>query len=126
MSLFYENDGTSSSDTGAVTFADATSIVDSLASGIGKVADFGFKVQQQQYETQSKAQDLQLKSLMGNLGFQTAIVQAESASTIAQIQAKASLSQAQKQASVTGTTGLSPTSILLMVGGLGLLMMMRK
>jgi hypothetical protein len=127
MSIFYENDGSSSSDVaGNVTFADASGILDTLASTAGKVADYGFKLQEQQYATQSKAQDLQLKSLMGNLGFQTAVVQTQSANTIAQIQAKTALSQAQKQSTVTSTTGLSPTMILLGFGGLALLMMQRK
>lgn len=127
MSIFYENDGTSSSDVaGNVTFADATGILDTLSSAAGKVADYGFKLQEQQYATQSKAQDIQLKTLMGNLGFQTAVVQAQSANTIAQIQAKTALSQAQKQSTVTSTTGLSPTMILLGIGGLALLAMQRK
>lgn len=126
MSLFYENDGTSSTDTGNITFADATSLVDNISSAVGKVADFGFNVQQRQYDMQSRSQDLQLKTLMGNLGFQTAVVQAESANTIAQIQAKTALAQAQKQATVTGTTGVSPNMLLMILGVFGFMMLNRK
>jgi len=94
-----------------ITPATATGLLNSIGSAIGSVTDFGFNVQKQQLATQSQAQDIQLKSLLGNLGFQTAAIQAQSAAQVAQINAQKSVAQA----SSTGMA-LSPTLLLLLAG----------
>jgi hypothetical protein len=96
-----------------VTPATASGLLNSIGSAVGSVADFGFNVQKQQMAVQSQAQDNQLKSLLGNLGFQTAVVQATSAADIAKINAQKSVAQAQG----TGGLSLSPTLLLLIAGG---------
>jgi hypothetical protein len=98
---------------GGVTSATASGLLNSIGSAVGSVADFGFNVQKQQMAVQSQAQDNQLKSLLGNLGFQTAVVQATSAADIAKINAQKSVAQAQG----TGGLSLSPTLLLLIAGG---------
>lgn len=98
---------------GGVTPATASGLLNSIGSAVGSVADFGFNVQSQQLKVQSQAQDNQLKSLLGTLGFQTAVVQATSAADIAKINAQKSVAQAQG----TGGLSLSPTLLLLIAGG---------
>jgi hypothetical protein len=100
----------------SISWPSVGGLVDSVSSGIGKVADFGFNLQKQQYQVQSQAQDIQLKSLLGNLGFQTAVTQANSASQIAQINANKAVAQAQG-----GGSALSPLMMLLIGGGIYLL-----
>jgi hypothetical protein len=97
---------------GGVTPATASGLLNSIGSAIGSVTDFGFNVQNQQLKVQSQAQDNQLKSLLGNLGFQTASIQAQSAAQVAQINAQKSVAQAQG-----GGMSLSPTLLLLLAGG---------
>ena len=94
----------------------STGLLDSLSSTIGKVADFGFNLQKQQYQVQAQSQDNQLKTLLGNLGFQTAVVKAQSENQIAQIQAQKAVS-----AAVSGGGALSPLMMLLIGGGIYLL-----
>lgn len=96
--------------------ASPTSMLDSLASKIGSVADFGFKLQNQQYAIQAQSQDTQLKKLLGTLGFQTQVVQAQSAADIARINA-----MKQVQAAQSGGASLSPMMLLLIGGGIYLL-----
>jgi hypothetical protein len=96
---------------GGVTPATASGLLNSIGSTIGSVTDFGFNVQNQQLKVQSQAQDNQLKSLLGNLGFQTASIQAQSAAQVAQINAQKSVAQAQG-----GGMSLSPTLLLLAAG----------
>jgi hypothetical protein len=93
--------------------ASASGLINSLSSAIGNVADMGFKLQNQQYQAQAQSQDIQLKTLLGNLGFQTQVVQAQSAADIARINAQKSVAQAQG----TGGLSLSPTLLLLIAGG---------
>jgi hypothetical protein len=93
--------------------ATASSLLNSIGSSIGSVADFGFNVQNQQMKVQAQSQDNQLKSLLGNLGFQTASIQAQSAAQVAQINAQKSVAQAQG-----GSMSLSPTLLLLLAGGI--------
>jgi len=94
-----------------ITPATATGLLNSIGSAVGSVTDFGFNVQKQQLATQSQAQDIQLKSLLGNLGFQTAAIQAQSAAQVAQINAQKSVAQA----SGAGMA-LSPTLLLVLAG----------
>lgn len=100
----------------SLSWPTVSGLVDSVSSGIGKVADFGFNLQKQQYQVQAQSQDIQLKSLLGNLGFQTAVTQANSASQIAQINANKAVSQAQG-----GGSAMSPLMMLLIGGGIYLL-----
>jgi hypothetical protein len=97
---------------GGITAASASGLLNSIGSSIGSVADFGFNVQKQQMAVQAQSQDNQLKSLLGNLGFQTAAIQAQSAAQVAQINAQKSVAQAQG----TGGLSLSPTLLLLIAG----------
>ena len=97
--------------------ATAGGLLDSIGRSIGSVADFGFKVQNQQLAVQSQAQDTQLKKLLGTLGFQTQVVQAQSAAEVAKINAQKQVAQAQ------GGGSLSPTVLIL---GAGLLYFMAK
>jgi len=96
---------------GGISAPTASGLVNSISSAVGSVADFGFNVQKQQLATQSQAQDLQLKALLGNLGFQTAAIQAQSAAQVAQINAQKSVAQASGS-----SMGLSPTLLLLLAG----------
>lgn len=96
--------------------ASSTGLIDSISNTFGKVADFGFNLQSQQYRVQAQAQDNQLKSLLGNLGFQTAVVKAQSENQIAQIQAQRAVSNA-----VSGGGSMSPLMMLLIGGGIYLL-----
>jgi hypothetical protein len=96
---------------GGVTPATASGLLNSIGATIGSVTDFGFNVQNQQLKVQSQAQDNQLKSLLGNLGFQTASIQAQSAAQVAQINAQKSVAQAQG-----GGMSLSPSLLLLAAG----------
>ena len=97
---------------GGVTPATASGLLNSIGSAVGSVADFGFNVQKQQMAVQSQSRDIQLKSLLGNLGFQTASIQAQSAAQVAQINAQKSVAQAQGM----GGLSLSPTLLLLIAG----------
>lgn len=103
---------------GGISAPSASGLLNSIGSTIGSVADFGFNVQKQQLATQSQAQDIQLKKLLGTLGFQTQVVQAQSAADIAKINAQKSVAQASGQMG-----GLSPLVLLL---GAGLLYMVVK
>jgi hypothetical protein len=96
--------------------ATSTGLIDSISNTFGKVADFGFNLQNKQLEVQSKAQDTQLKTLLGNLGFQTAVIKAQSENQIAQINANKAVAQAQ-----SGGGSLSPLMMLLIGGGIYLL-----
>ena len=98
--------------------ATASGLLNSISSAIGNVADMGFKLQNQQYQTQAQAQDIQLKKLLGTLGFQTQVVQAQSAADIARINAQKQVAQASGMGS-----SLSPTVLIL---GAGLLYFMAK
>jgi len=108
------------SGTDASGFASAGDLLKSIGSTVGSVADFGFNLQRQQLATQSQAQDLQLKSLLANLGFKTAQVQAQSQATIAQAQANKAAQQA-----VSGTGGGLSLPMLALLG-LGLFMVAKK
>lgn len=101
-----------------VTAPSTTGLINSISSTIGNVADFGFKVQNQQLDVQAKSQDTQLKRLLGTLGFQTQVVQAQSAADIAKINAQ----KAVAQASGAGSS-LSPIVLVL---GAGLIYFMAK
>jgi hypothetical protein len=96
----------------------AAGLINSISSAVGNVADMGFKLQNQQYQTQAQAQDLQLKKLLGTLGFQTQVVQAQSAADIARINAQKAVATAQG-----GTSAISPMVLLL---GVGLIYFMAK
>jgi hypothetical protein len=96
--------------------ASSTGLIDSISNTFGKVADFGFNLQKQQYQVQAQSQDNQLKTLLGNLGFQTAVVKAQSENQIAQIQAQRAVSNA-----VSGGGSMSPLMMLLIGGGIYLL-----
>lgn len=104
------NTNTAASST--ITPATAGGLLDSIGRSVGAVADFGFKVQNQQLAVQSQAQDTQLKKLLGTLGFQTQVVQAQSAADIAKINAQKAVAQAQG-----GGGSLSPM-MLLLAGGM--------
>jgi hypothetical protein len=103
---------TNSAESSTITAATAGGLLDSIGRTVGSVADFGFKVQNQQLAVQSQAQDTQLKKLLGTLGFQTQVVQATSAAEIAKINAQKQVAQAQG-----GGMSLSPTILLLIAGG---------
>lgn len=96
--------------------ATSTSLIDSISSSIGSVADMGFKLQNQQYQAQAQAQDIQLKSLLGTLGFKTQVVQAQSAAEVARINALKQVQTAQ-----SGGSSMSPMMLLLIGGGIYLL-----
>ena len=98
--------------------ASTSGLLNSFSSAIGSVADMGFKLQNQQYQVQAQAQDTQLKKLLGTLGFQTQVVQAQSAAEVAKINAQKQVAQAQG-----GGMSLSPTVLIL---GAGLLYFMAK
>jgi hypothetical protein len=87
--------------------ASSTSLVDSLSSSIGSVADFGFNLQKLQYQTQAQAQDNQLQALKASLGFKTAVTQAQAQSTIAGYQAQGAVAQAAKAAGISTGQGIS-------------------
>ena len=103
-------------------FPAASSLIDSITSTVGKVADIGFGIQNVSLKNQAQAQDLQLKQLMGQLGFKTAAIQAQSAAQVAQINAQAQVAQAQRAA--TGGGGISP--VMLAVFGFGLYLATKK
>jgi len=109
---------TNSAESSTITAATAGGLLDSIGRTVGSVADFGFKVQNQQLAVQSQAQDTQLKKLLGTLGFQTQVVQATSAAEIAKINAQKQVAQASGMGS-----SLSPTVLIL---GAGLLYFMAK
>lgn len=96
---------------GGITPATASGLLDSIGKSIGSVADFGFNVQRQQLAVQSQAQDTQLKKLLGTLGFQTQVVQAQSAADIAKINAQKAVVQAQG-----GSGSISPMMLILGLG----------
>lgn len=98
---------------GGITPATTSGLLNSIGSSIGSVADFGFNVQRQQASIQAQSQDTQLKKLLGTLGFQTQVVQAQSAADIARINAQKAVAQAQG-----GGGSLSPTMLLLIAGGI--------
>jgi len=102
--------------------ASGSGLIDSISSTIGKVADFGFNVQTQVLNNQAKSQDLQLKAFLGSLGFQTAKTQALAGAQVAQYQAQGQVAQAQRSA-YGGATGLSMTTVLLLLGGAYILSM---
>lgn len=102
--------------------ATGSGLIDSLSSTIGKVADFGFNVQNQILTNQAKSQDLQLKSFLGSLGFATAKTQALAGAQVAQYQAQGQVAQAQR-AAMGGAGGLSTTMVLLILGGMYILSM---
>jgi len=100
----------------ATTAPTASGLLNSISSTIGSVADMGFKLQNQQYQAQAQAQDIQLKSLLGTLGFKTQVVQAQSAAEVARINALKQVQTAQ-----SGGGSLSPMMMLLIAGGIYLL-----
>lgn len=104
--------------------ASPSGLLDSLGSVIGNVADFGFKVQQQQLAVQSQAQDNQLKALLGTLGFKTAVTQANAQAQVAQYQAQGQVAQAARAAGISTGGGISMTMILLL--GIGAYVLMNK
>lgn len=96
----------------------AASLVDTLSSSIGKVADFGFNLQKLQYQTQATANDNQLQALKASLGFKTAVTQANAQSQIAGYQAQGAISQAMKSAGISTGGGISIGMAALIVAGL--------
>lgn len=98
--------------------ATASGLINSISSAIGSVADMGYKLQNQQYQAQAQSQDIQLKKFLGTLGFQTQMVQAQSAADVARITAQKAVATAQGAA-----TGLSPMVLLL---GAGLIFLLAK
>lgn len=98
-------------------------LLDTVGSAVGKVADYGFGIQKLTLQNQAQAQDLQLKTLMSNLGFKTAAIQAQSQAQVAQINAQAQVAQAQR-AAAGGTSSISPMFLALM--GLGLFLAVKK
>lgn len=103
-------------------FPAASGLIDSLSSAVGKVADIGFGIQRVSLQNQAQAQDLQLKQLMGQLGFKTAAIKATSEAQVAQINAQAQVAQAQRQ--LTGGGGISP--MMLALFGVGLYLVAKK
>lgn len=108
---------------GGITPATTTGLLNSIGSAVGSVADFGFNVQKQQLAVQQQAQDNQLKALLGNLGFKTAVTQAQAQSQIAQYQAQGQVAQAAKAAGVGGGS-ISMTMVLLV--GVGAYLLAKK
>jgi hypothetical protein len=98
--------------------ANSGSLLDSLSSSIGSVADFGFNLQKLQYQTQAASNDNQLQALKASLGFKTAVTQANAQSTIAGFQAQGAINQAAKSAGLTSGQGLSLTTVALIIAGL--------
>lgn len=105
-----------------VSLPSASSLIDSIGSAVGRVADIGFGIQNVALKNQSQAQDLQLKQLMANLGFKTAAIQAQSQAQVAQINAQAQVAQAQRAA--TGGGGVSLP--MLALAGFGLYLATKK
>jgi hypothetical protein len=105
--------------------ASATGLLDSVGKTLGSVADYGFKVQQNILSSKAQSQDLQFKTLMQNLGFKTAVTQANANATVAGLQAQTEVVKAQKQATAAaGGGGLSLPVLALL--GLGIYMVAKK
>lgn len=97
--------------------ATASSFLTSLGSSIGSVADFGFNLQSKQLAVQSQAQDNQLKSLLGTLGFKTAVTQANAQAQIANYQAQGAVAQAARSAGISTGQGVSMAMVALIAVG---------
>jgi len=98
--------------------ASSTSLVDSLASSIGSVADYGFNLQKLQYQIQANSNDNQLQQLKATLGFKTAVTQANAESTIAGYQAMGAVNQAARSAGLSTGQGISLGMVALIIAGL--------
>lgn len=101
--------------------ATASGLVDSLSSGIGKVADLGYNIQKMVLANQAQSQNLQLEALKASLGFKTAQTQALAGSQIAQYQAQGQVAQAMKAAGISTGGTMSPIMLLLGAGFIYLL-----
>ena len=98
--------------------ASSSSLVDSLTSSIGSVADYGFNLQKLQYQIQANSNDNQLQQLKATLGFKTAVTQANAESTIAGYQAMGAVNQAARSAGLSTGQGISLGMVALIIAGL--------